>query len=160
MKPKVIDLNKYEIVNSEEELEGYTGIIITPLRMVDGTQPPKLHFRKGKPKVHEIDDVDSTVWFKDIHISNKGEDHEYAHRVDWWFDNALKDEDYRQIINETFNRNGYELKMAWEKARNWLKGQTPSARKTHLHKFVWNWLTKGMSMQLGRMERSGRKGRY
>ena len=151
---KKIDLNKFELCNSEEDiLEGQSGLAITPLRLADGTQPRTLYFKKGVPKQVKIRDVENTVWYKDAHISSEGEDHEYAKRVDWWFDNAMKDQDYKDIINGTFDRNGFIVRESWEKARNWLKKKTPSARKTHIHRFVWNWMTDGMRMQLERLEK-------
>ena len=154
MATRKIDLNKFELVSSEDEiLEGQTGIIILPLRLKDGTQPPALHFRKGLPKQTQVKDVTDVCWTQDTHISKDGTDHEYARRVDWWFDEAMKDEEYKETINETYNRNGYQLKVAWEKARNWLKSRVPSARKTNIHKFVWTWLNKGMLQQLGRLEK-------
>ena len=97
MKPKKIDLNQYELVDSEDDLEGYTGIILIPKRLRDGSQPPSLFFRKESGIIHIVD-VDNAVWFKDCRISQAGSQMDYIKRIDWWFENALKDEEYKQIL--------------------------------------------------------------
>jgi hypothetical protein len=143
MKPKKINLNDYERVQTIGELDGYSSIIIIPYMMDDGTQPAALFLRRGEKK-NEIYDVDDIVWDKDVVISKRGTVEEYAKRVDWWYSNAANDPEYRAMINENFSKNQYDVKMAWGKAIAWLKRQTPSARKTHLHKFMWEWLSKGL----------------
>lgn len=154
-KPKVFDLNKWEKVKTEPELDGYQGLVIIPPRLENGTQLPSIYYRRGEVKSPEIEDVSTIEWFKDVRISKLGHGVEYAKRVDWWFDNALKDEEYRQIINDTFNRNGFDVKISWEKAKNDLKRYTPSDRKTYIHRFVWNWMIRGMKNYLSYKERKG-----
>jgi hypothetical protein len=156
MKPKKIDLNKWELVYNIEDLDGYQGLIIIPKRLVDGRQLPDMYFRKDQI-VSLIENTTNIIWYKDCFISNKGTDFEYSKLVDWWFDSALKDEEYKTIINDTFNRNGFDVKISWEKAKNWLKTCVPSERKTHIHKFIWNWLSKGMTWQLNRLEKDRKK---
>ncbi len=148
-----IDLNKWDVVGSKDDLEGYSGLTITPKKLVNGIQPDDIFFRRGKQQVPEIENVEEAVWYKDCLISKNGSLEDYIKRIDWWFESALNDEDYKEIINNTFNRNGFDIKMSWEKAKNWLISRNQSSRKTYIHKFVWNWLSKGMTMQLNRLER-------
>jgi hypothetical protein len=157
-KPIKINLNNWEVVENENAIEGYSGMIITPKKLVNGIQPADLYFRRGELKVPEIEDVTTAMWFKDCHISNKGSEIEYANRVDWWFDSAISDQQYKTIINDTFNRHGFDIKMSWEKAKVWLKQQNGSSRKTFIHKFIWNWLSKGMQWQLTRLEKERANG--
>jgi hypothetical protein len=153
MKPKRLNLNKWTRVETEDATEGYDTLIITPQRYVDGTQPPELYFKRGEPLIPDITDTDNSVWYKDCHISKQGSELEYCKRVDWWFNNAENDEEYKEIINATFNHHSFNVKMSWDKAKIWLKRQLPDCRKTYIHKFVWNWMTKGIQMQLRREER-------
>jgi hypothetical protein len=152
-----IDLNKWEMVGSENDLENYQSLIITPRKFIDGTQPPVLYFRRGAGLKQLIEDTTQVNWSKNCEISNKGTPEEYSERVDWWFDNAIENDEYKTIINDTFNRNGFDVKMSWEKAKMWLKRCVPSKRKTYIHKFVWNWMSGGMTMLLNRLERERSK---
>lgn len=156
MKAQTIDLNKWEKVSSEEDITGYKGLVIIPIKMPDGTKPPNLFFRQGDPRSDDIIDTDSVIWTKKSSISNKGSQEEYNKRVDWWFSNAENDIEYKGIINDTFNKYGFNVKMSWEKAKAWLKNCIPSDRKTNIHKYVWNWLTKGFQWQLNRIEKNGK----
>lgn len=148
-----IDLNRWERVASEEDIENYRSLIIIPLKLIDGTQLPPLYFRQGKPLEPLIEDVEGVQWNKMIRISNLGDVTDYCKRVDWWFNNALADDEYKTILNDTFNKYGFNLKVSWDKAINWLKGCTPAQRKTYLHKFIWNWLNKGLTWQMNRVEK-------
>lgn len=143
-KPKKIDLNKWERVDNAEDLDGYQALIITPLKASNGIQLPDLMFRKGQQKHNEIEDVDSVEWNKEIRISKEGGDDVYAYRIDWWFNNASQDEQYRKFINDNFNKNGFDVKRSWNAAQNYLKKFNYSSRKTYLHKYVYNWLVTGM----------------
>lgn len=139
-KPKKINLNQWERVKTADEMEGYQGLIIVPIALPDGTQLPNIYFRKGEFKHNEIDDVESVEWNKDIRISKEGSDDEYAERVNWWYSNALTNEEYRQLINTEFNKEGFDVKKQWNLSQNYLKKFNYSARKTYLHKYVYNWL--------------------
>jgi hypothetical protein len=119
----------------------------------DGTQPPVLFFRRGEKEPEHVIDTSTTEWNKDVIINKFGTIEEYSQRVDWWFDEAIKNEEYRTIINEQFRKHNYDVRMAWEKAKVWLKKQTSSSRKTHIHKFLWSWFNKGLAMQLNRNQR-------
>lgn len=146
-----INLNEYEKVETREELEDHTGIVLILPNIPD----KELYYRKPI-KVVEFKDLSEVEWFKDMRISKEGTEAEYASRVDWWFDHAIEDSDYRTILNQTFNRNGYDIKGEWERARNWLKGQTPAARKTYLAKYVWNYMVKGMNSWLYKKDKGWR----
>jgi hypothetical protein len=152
MKPKKIDLNSWERVDEQEDLEGYNGLIIVPQKLEDGTQLPPLYFIREAAKQY-IEDITNAVWTKNCEISNKGEQSEYSKRVDWWVKNALDDEEYRTTLNETFNKHGFNLKLSWDKAFITLKGMIPSSRKTYLHKYIWKWLTRGIQWQINRIEK-------
>jgi len=143
-RPKHINLNQWEKVKTFEDLDGYQALIITPSKMSDGTQLPELYFRKGISRFNEIKDISSTNWTKDIRISKEGGDNEYSLRVDWWFENALNNKEYREIINTAFNKNNFDVKKHWNMAQNYLKKFNYSARKTYIHKYVWNWLSNEM----------------
>lgn len=147
-KPKVIDLNKYERVNTPEELDGYQGLVIVPVKLGDGFQPPNIFFRKGIKKHNEIENTDGVEWFKDIRISKEGDDETYGQRVNWWFDQAILDDEYRKLINDNFNKHGFDIRKSWSMAQNYLKKFNYSARKTYLHKYVWNWLSNGLHQHL------------
>jgi hypothetical protein len=161
MKPRKIDLNRWVRVNSIEDTDGYQCMIIVPQRLIDGTQPPDLFFRKGEPSVPKIEDINSSVWYKDCQISNNGSNIDYNKRVDWWFESAENDEEYKEIINNTFNVKdehnpayGFNVRNSWEKAKGWLKRiPLQSARKTYLHKFIWNWLTGDINKYMRKQER-------
>lgn len=111
---------------------------------MDGTQPPQLLYRRGLSKHNEVANVDEVEWTKDIRISKEGGDDEYSHRVDWWYSKALESDEYKKILNAAFNKNGFDLKKSWLMSQNYLKKFNYSARKTYIHKYVWNWLTNGM----------------
>lgn len=146
-KPTKLNLNDFEQVTTVEELQDHVGLILTPKKLNNGTQLPNLYFRKPI-KVIEIEDVDQVEWFRDIRISKEGTLDDYAHRVKWWFENALKDDKYKTILNDTFNRNGFEIAKSWALAENYLYKLTPSQRKTYIAAFVWRWLSRGMSNHL------------
>lgn len=147
-KPKVINLNDYEKVKSKDDLDGYIGLVIIPAKLENGIQLPSIFFRKGTLKHNEIKDVGSVEWFKDIRISKEGDDTEYASRVDWWYDHAISNDDYRKIINDSFNKHGFDVKKNFDMAINYLKKFNFSARKTYIHKYIWNWLTNSMHQYL------------
>lgn len=141
-KPIRINLNDYEHVKTESDLKEHVGLIIIPQNNL-----PPMYFRKPI-KVIEIEDVDNAVWFKDIRISKNGEQHEYAKRVEWWFNQALNDRDYKELINQMFNRNGYDVKKDWEKAKCFLIASDKTTRKTYIHQFINKWMTRGMNRQI------------
>jgi len=141
-KPKRIDLNDYEAVSSLEDLEGYTSLVIIPFKQEDGTQPPNICLRKRLSPFVEIKNVENAQWFQDCRINKKGSKSQYAERVNWWFKNAMLDEEYKDLLNDAFSDKGFNLPEAFERAKLWLKGRTVAQRKTYIHKFVWNWLTK------------------
>jgi hypothetical protein len=152
--PKVINLNDYEKVDTKDELEGYQSIIIIPWMSDDGIQPPAIFVRKGEFKGDYIVDTTDVVWHKEAYISKEGSNEDYAKRVDWWFSEAAKNQEYCALINSTFNKNQFDVKMSVEKARAWVKTHLiPAARKTHMHKYLWNWLVKGMQINLNRIDK-------
>lgn len=151
-KPKKINLNTWERVQELPDLDGYQSLILTPHKLEDGTQLPDLYYRRGLSKFLEIDKVDEVDWHKNIRISKEGTETDYAYRVRWWFENAEKDEEYKEIINSTFNRKEYPLKTEWEKLKYWLIRQSYSSRKTFIHKFAWNWLTRNMHRHLSKQQ--------
>lgn len=145
-----INLNDFEQVKTREELEGHTSIIITPKKHGD-KQLDDIYFRKPITVI-EIDDVDNAVWYKDVRISREGTIEEYTKRVEWWYDNAIKDADYRAILNATYNKHGFDIKSAWEKSKYFLYGLTPAGRKTYLAQYVNKWMSKGIARHLQRKE--------
>lgn len=144
-----IDLNDYELVQSQEDIEGHTGLIIIPVKTSETDVPTPRYFRKPITVI-EIEDVNSAVWYKDIRISKKGTDAEYAERVNWWYDNAIRDKEYTSILNQSYNRNDFPIKKEWEGSRMYLLRQMPSTRKTYIHQFVNKWMNRGMMMHLNR----------
>jgi len=152
-KPRKINLNNWEPAESEDDLKGYNGLIIIPRKTEGGIQLPSIYFRQERNAVPEIIDTDSAMWFRHCRISLLGEPEEYSKRIEWWYNNAMHDDEYKTILNDTFNRNGFDLKMSWEKSKNHLNMLNDSERKTYIHKFVWNWLSRGMSWQIRRLER-------
>lgn len=157
MKPIKINLNKWVKVNDGDNIDGYQTMYITPQKLDNGTQLPDIVFRKDELIIPLLEDCSDVTWEKSIHISNRGTEEEYSKRVDWWFDSAIQDPEYRNNINESFNKNGFDVRMSWEKAKQWLKYCTPSKRKTNIHKFIWNWLNIGMNWQLNRLEKERKK---
>jgi hypothetical protein len=143
-KPKKINLNQWEKVDQLSDLDNYQSLIITPVKLIDGTQLPDLYFRKGIKKYNEVEDISLIEWFKDIRISKEGTDEEYSQRVDWWYNKALENDSYRELINSSFNKHNFDVKKAWNMSQNYLKKFNYSARKTYLHKYVWNWLSSEM----------------
>jgi len=156
-KPIKINLNEYERVPTIDDLEGYQSVILTPMMLKDGTQPPTLFFRKGKKKDPLVSDVTGLVWNKDICINNKVSEDQYIKLVDWWFGEAIKDVEYKKLINDTFFKNGFDPKITWDSAQAWLKTCTPSERKTHLHKFIMTKMRKNYQRVIGGINRSKRK---
>lgn len=151
-KIKTIDLNKYTKVLNEEECDGFNCIKIIPAKLKNGTQLPPIFFRGNE--IELIYDIEKdTVWSKKANISIRGGQEEYNKRVDWWFENARKDPTYRELVIDTFNRMGFDVLMSWEKCKNWLKTCADCDRKSHLHKFVFNWLKKGYSWQIDRIKK-------
>ena len=148
MKPKKINLNQWEKVDTISDLDNYQSLIITPIKLSDGTQLPDIYFRKGIKKYDEVLDVNTTKWYQDIRISKDGNDDEYGKRVDWWFEQALDNEDYRSLLNTNFNKHGFDIKKSWDMAQNYLKRFNYSSRKTYIHKYVWNWMVRGLHQHM------------
>jgi hypothetical protein len=157
-KPKKIDLNQYELVDSEEELDGYTGIIVIPKKLHDGTQPPVLHFRKESNIIHIVD-TDNATWFKDCRISQAGSQMDYIKRIDWWFDNALADEEYRQILINMYktaaDKYGFDLKKRIDQSKGWLKSLNGTARKTYIHKSFIDSMNRGVNFCMKKVSPHG-----
>lgn len=143
-KLKKIDLNEFELIRSEDELGESNGYRIFPVKYADGTQPPPMLWKRKENNYVTIEDVDNVVWIKELRVSTKGSDTEYAKRVDWWIENALADDEWKTNINNTYNKHGFRIKESMDKAVAWLKTRTPSARKSHLHKFFQNWFLRGL----------------
>jgi len=152
---KRLNLNDYELVDTPKDFEGYNGcVIIIPKRLKDGSQPPEMYWRKTGQYL--ISDIDNETWTKNCKISTSGSHEEYARKVDWWVDNAFNDPEYKEIINNTFGKYNFNIRMSLDKSIAWLKGRTPSQRKSHLHKFFWNWLLKGYQWAMDRYEKHNR----
>lgn len=158
-KPVKINLNDYEHVPTIDDLEGYQSVILTPIMLKDGTQPPTLFFRKGKKKDPLVSDVTGLVWSKDICIDNKVSEDQYVKLVDWWFGEAIKNEEYKKLINGMFFKNGFDPKITWESCLTYLKTCNPSKRKTHLHKFILNKMRINYQSVMGGINRSKRNGK-
>lgn len=150
IRPRKINLNDYELVASKEELKGFAGIIITPSRTPDGYQPMDLYYRKDFEGPRCLKDVDGMEWFEDAHISKSGTDIDYAKRVEWWFNGARSNPEFKEKVNHTFNKYEYDVITEWERACAWLKGRAFSGRKTNIKKFVWSWLSKGFASHCSR----------
>jgi len=145
---KSINMNDYEVVASKKDLEGYQSLIIIPYMMDDGSQPDALFLRKGEKQIL-VADLDEDEFTKDTAITKVGEDTEYAVRVDRWFELAMKNEEFRSLVNTHFDKNNFDIRRSLEAAKVWLKKQSLSTRKTHLWKFLWkNWLPIGMQRHL------------
>jgi hypothetical protein len=147
MKPKRINLNDYEQVKTEKDLEGYSAIIITPLKFADGMQAPDILFRR-KAKYKAISDTEGVIWDQNTVITTATTPLKYASLVDWWVESALADEEWKFKINNTFGKNGFDVKMSMDKAIKWLKTCKPSMRKSHLNKFFNIWFNKGFDRYL------------
>jgi hypothetical protein len=164
MKPTKIDLNQYEKVSSIEELEGYQAVILTPYRVkevVNGREveivPPSIYLRKGKKKPELLKDPTDVTWNKDIRIDPHVSEDEYIRLINWWFSEALKDEEYKKFINGTFFKNGFDPKITWERAETYLKTCNESERKEHIHKFILNKMRTNYQRVTGAINRSKRK---
>jgi hypothetical protein len=143
-----IDLNDFDLIKSKDDLGESNGYLIFPVKYPDGTQPPPMIWaRKGNTFI-TITDIDNAVWFKDCRISITGSDAEYAKRVDWWISSALADDEWKEIVNNTYNKHGFRVSDSLNKAIMWLKTRMPSARKSYLNKFLNNWFTKGVHMAI------------
>lgn len=148
-----INLNDFEQVHSEEELEGHTAIILTMKTPEGSPKLPDLYYRKPI-KFIEFKNLDGVEWFKDIRISKEGTQEEYSARVKWWFEKAREDKEFREIVNNTFRSNGFDVVASWNSAMNYLLMLDKSKRKTYIKQFVWNWLTKGYHAYSNRKERA------
>lgn len=155
-KPIKIDLNSYEIVSSVEELEGFSGLIITPLKFANGMQPPLLYFRKKESNQVAIANPEGVTWHKNIVIATKGSALEYLALVNWYYENLLKDNECRTVINDTFAKSNFDIKRSIEDMKRWLLKQLPSSRKSHLYKFSTNWLNRAYNKHLNYL--SSKKG--
>lgn len=155
-RPKTIDLNKYTNVKSKDDLTGYHSVIIIPAKLSDGTQLPPLYFRGGEEDL--IINTEDAVWSKNVKISTVGSQEDYNKRVNWWFDQAYANPDYRSFVNETFHRLGFNVKESWEKGRVWLMTQVGEKRKGYIHKFIWNWMKQGYQWHMRRLEKERNNG--
>ena len=140
------------MVKTEEETDDFSGLIIIPKKSSDNTQLPPIYFKRI-PKYVELRDVDDIAWNKEVRINSSGTEEEYGHRVDWWFEHAISDVNFKKMINENFDKNGFNVKMSWEKAKTYLKTVPNEKRKTYLYKFINNWLLKGYQWQLDRQSK-------
>jgi len=153
-KPKRINLNNYQKVNKEEELEGFSSLIITPFKQPDGTQPPIVFLRRPAKGGALAVDIETDDWSRKAVISTVGSEAEYNKRVAWWIDNALKDPEYKQMVNDAFANNGFNLKGEFEKIKGWLLMCNESQRKSHVDKFVKKWLNKNYAQHLNKINRN------
>ena len=149
-KPKKIDLNDYMRVGSEEDLADHIGLIITPARLNDGTQLPDWYFRKPIKQADAIiEDTTNAVWHKDCLISTKGSDVEYQRRCSWWLENALKDSEYRNIINNMCSTAilewGFDVAASIDKFKRdkLFREGARNMRLRKLHQPLLTWLSRG-----------------
>ncbi|OQB09045.1 MAG: hypothetical protein BWY21_00950 [Parcubacteria group bacterium ADurb.Bin216] len=156
MKPRVIDFNEFEVCKKVEELEGYQSFIIKPFMLPDGTQPPAILLRKGNKKEDLVSDTTNVVWNRDVCIEKNVDEVTYCKLVDWWFKSAQADPEYKNFINSTFCKNGFDPKITWERAQIWLKTCIPSKRKTHINKFIQNKLRTNYQMITNAINRKRR----
>lgn len=155
-KPKRINLNDFERVEKETDLEGYQAVILTPLKVKIGDewmQPEDLYFRKPVRGERPVENISNAVWHKDVVISTLGSDYDYGRRVKWYFDNALEDVEFKGMINDTFDKNGFNIRQHLEWMQPWLKKQTLSCRKSHLKKFIWDHLTKDYNKHISYLQK-------
>jgi len=159
-KPKKIDLNQYEVVSSEDDLIGHSGLILIPKKNKDGSQPQTFYFRKPSGVVH-IEDVDNSVWTKDCRISTAGSQMDYIKRVEWWFENALKDPEYREILISMYknavDNYGFNMKYRIEQTKGWLQSLEGSARKTYINKALMSSMNRGVTAAIRNFERTNKK---
>ena len=140
MKKKKINLNYYEVVESEEEAT----LIIMPFQK-DGVDLPPMYF-KSKKNPNLVDGTENVTWSSHCNISISGTMEDYAKRVDWWFD-SMTDE-YKSVLVAMAKKaigDGWDISMSINKAKKWLKDRSPSNRKSHLSKFLSNWVSIGVN---------------
>ena len=155
-KPKRINLNDYERVEKESDLEGYQSVILTPLKVKVGDewmQPQDLYFRKPESERKFVETPVGAVWYKDVPICTKGSKYDYTKLVHWWYDNALKDPEFKAIINDTYAKNGFRVNVEVEKMKTWLVRQPQSSRKSHLYMFTNKWLNRNYNKHLDYMKK-------
>ena len=86
---------------------------------------------KKKYKKEIVLDLKDAVWKKSILISKAGTDSEYLERVEWWYENAKKDEDWKATMRKVYTNVSYTRAFAGMKM--WLL-KTTANRKSDLNK--------------------------
>lgn len=153
MSKQKINLNDWEEVTGDIP-DDYNILCITPQK-IGKMQPDDLVYMSPPPDSNFVKDTKDAVWTDKAIISKVGTDVEYAERVDWWLNNARKDEEFSAFIRGTYGKNGFDVLSEWETMRVWLKGRNKAARKTHLKKFIIGWLNRNYAKHMSRKKYGG-----
>lgn len=131
---------------------------LTLFELGDGTTPPVLYLRSKKKKLAvKIEDVKvkKVEWNPTIFIDPKCPADEYIELVDWWFENASKDDGYKKELKRKFKKlNDLESHLA--SCEYWLKSTSAYTvtstgawenRKTNINATIGWWLRKNLREQ-------------
>lgn len=136
MKKHVLNLNNYTIADENE-----WDLQIIPKRE-SNTPVLKLYFKRTNFDDGVVD-TEGVKWKKTIKISRRGTDEEYQARVDWWFDNAANDEEYKKELESSFvDILGNALIPTVKLTKAWLIRCPSYKRKNYINRFVYGWLSR------------------
>lgn len=133
---------------------------ITPAK-VNGIQLPDIEWfipeDQRKPPKFKVNfqNLNEAKWFPKICIDSMIPVLEYKAVIEWWFDEARKNEEYSKSIQETFKwfKPGI-LDTQTNLCKGWLlkkahsinsRTNKPNARKKDIDSFLINWLTKELN---------------
>jgi len=151
--PKSINFNDYERVK-----EGEHTLKITLFKLGDGSTPPILYLKSKKAKPDTtIEDVrlGKKAWCSTVHIDGKCQPSDYIALVNWWFDSAHNDKEFREFVLLNFG-DLKDLNVQIDKCQNWLKTDAATSTDTmgswnkrvkDIKAFMTKWLRKNLRQQ-------------
>jgi len=150
----ILNLNNYVPTTDQTKAT----LKIVPLAAEDGSQGPPLFFigKRSKRFMVTPENMDDALWNKNVFLDDKLSPRDYMTVVDWWFDKAQEDEEYKEIIGATFKHLN-DLSVQINKAHRWLLttgAHTVSGsgkfnkRKKNIGKFLDHWLNKALDNQM------------
>ena len=151
--PRILNLNNYVATTNPHE----ASLKIVMQELPDGSIPAPLYFigKRSKRYAVNIDTLESAKWNPRIMIDIDGTPAEYKEIVDWWFNNAQDDSDYKQTLAESFESLKDPVKHI-KNAHHWLKTEAAyfvngvgkyTKRKKEIGKYLENWLRRQLERQ-------------
>lgn len=139
MKNKEFDLNEYELINEKDD---YNCVSIKP-QTINGIQPPTLIYRLLNAPTY-IKDPEGVEWHKDVQLDTYAEKKQWEKLIRWWYDNALSNDEYKQIMNDTYRNaldQDFDMKSVVLRLKQAQLDCIRSKRYPYQHRYLQNNIT-------------------